>query len=113
MIYQKVRCWQVGQSPRLLITYPEGDLGHSLIICMNCGTVYAVNVAMQLYMEPNIDIYLADTKCIGCDLTLAYNWKFYPDNFLDEEGKPAVFERPSVIPPDSESIIVALPEIFS
>jgi len=113
MKLEQVRCWRVGNQQELYITYPEGDMGHRLICCTNCGKVYAVNVAKQLYIEPNLDVRLAGTKCLGCGVDLAKNWRYYPDFYLGADGQLTSFVRPSLIPPDSESTIAIFPEIFS
>jgi len=110
---EKVRCWKVGPDKKLFITYPEGDMGHRLISCKACGKIYAVNVAKQLYIEPDLDKHLSGFQCVGCGANLAGNWAFYPEYYLDEGGQLQEFERSDVIPDDSDSIIVEFPEVFS
>lgn len=52
---EKVRCCKTGVHGELFITYPEGEMGHGLICCKNCGGIHAVNVMKQLYIEPNLE----------------------------------------------------------
>ena len=110
---EQVRCWKTGLRGELFITYPEGDMGHRLICCAGCGKVYAVNVAKQLYIEPDLDAHLSGKKCIGCGKALHSNWRYYPEYYVDDAGKPRTFERSQIIPPDDESFVEAFPEVFS
>lgn len=110
---EKVRCWKVGPNNKLFITYPEGDMGHRLICCRSCGKVHAVNVAKQLYIEPELDKQLSSVRCVGCGKSLSENWAFYPEHYLDENGQLQEFERPHVIPDDNDSFVVEFPEVFS
>lgn len=108
-----VRCWRVGGSAKLFITYPEGDMGHRLIICNNCGCVHAVNVTKQLYIEPDLNQYLASVGCYKCGQFLGSNWLFYPDKYFDGDGNLANFDRSFYMPDDADSIVVEFPEVFS
>ena len=108
-----VRCWKVGINDGLFITYPEGDMGHRLICCNSCGQVHAVNVAKQLYIEPDLDKHLSSMECSKCDRTLDKNWSFYPESYIDENGEIRNFTRPCQIPDDVDSIVVEFPEVFS
>lgn len=108
-----VRCWKVGPHGELFITYPEGDLGHRLICCKSCGKVYAVNVTKQLYIEPDLDTHLKSLKCANCGKLLEENWLYYPENYVDSDGALRAYVRPLEIPLDSDSQIVAFPEVYS
>ena len=108
-----VRCWNVGANGKLLITYPEGDMGHRLICCNSCGQIHAVNVAKQLYIEPDLDKHLSKVKCSKCGRILGSNWSYYPENYVDEDGRVESFKRPHQIPDDVDSIVSELPEVFS
>lgn len=113
MKQEQVRCWRVSHLPTLVITYPEGNMGHRLICCTSCGKVYAVNVAKQLYIESDLDVHLAGARCLGCGDGLAHHWRYYPDHYIGTDGKLTSFQRPAAIPADSESIIEFFPEVFS
>lgn len=113
MTTEQVRCWKVGMNGELFITYPEGDMGHRLICCKSCGEVHAVNVAKQLYIEPDLDKHLSSVECSKCGKTLARNWEYYPETYLDENGQIRGFERPYQIPNDADSIVAEFPEVFS
>lgn len=110
---EQVRCWRVGSGGDLFITYPEGDMGHRLICCRSCGHVHAVNVAKQLYIEPNLEKYLSGIQCAKCCRPLAGNWAYYPEVYVDESGEVRNFERPYQIPDDADSTVVEFPEVFS
>ncbi len=113
-----VRCWEVYhyRSPtleptRLYITYPEDNSGHDLITCLRCGTVYAVTVAKEVYIGPPLVEKLRGLKCIKCNVSLEENFAYYPDTYI-YNGNECSYERPTVIPPDETSIVVAFPEIY-
>lgn len=110
---EQVRCWKMGMNGELFITYPEGDMGHRLICCKNCGEVHAVNVAKQLYIEPDLDKHLDNVKCSKCGEMMTGNWAYYPENYMGEDGQMRSFERPRQIPNDADSIVAEFPEIFT
>lgn len=110
---EQVRCWKMGMNSELFITYPEGDMGHRLICCKNCGEVYSMNVAKQLYIEPDLDKYLDSVECLKCGQILNGNWAFYPETYMNESGQMRNFERPQQIPNSDDSIVAEIPEIFS
>jgi len=108
-----VRCWKIGPHRELLITYPEGDMGHRLICCKTCGQIYAVNVTKQLYIEPDINKHLGTTRCLKCAAPLVDNWVYYPDQYVGRDGKLCDYERPIEIPSDADSIVESFPEVYS
>ncbi len=108
-----VRCWKVGANSELFITYPEGDMGHRLICCKSCGQVHAVNVAKQLYIEPDLDKHLSSLGCSKCGRILSSNWSYYPEHYIDEDGGIQSFKRSRQIPDDADSIVAEFPEVFS
>ena len=110
---EQVRCWKVGVGGKLFITYPEGEMGHRLIFCNRCGKVHAVNVAKQLYIEPDLERHLNSVKCWACNKFLSGNWAYYPDDYLDEGGRIQHFERSHRFPEDADSIVAEFPEVFS
>ena len=110
---EKVRCWRVGPKGELFITYPEGSMGHDLICCNSCGDVYAVNIAKQLYIEPNLNQQLAGVRCLRCRNLLAGNWSQYPENYVGKDGQLCQFERSPEIPNQGDSLIKEFFEVFS
>ncbi|MBZ2188657.1 hypothetical protein K8B33_15080 [Alcanivorax sp. JB21] len=110
---EKVRCWKVGMNGELFITYPEGDMGHRLICCGNCGEIHAVNVTKQLYIEPDLEEHLRSVMCSKCGRLLAGNWMYYPEHHIDDGGRVCKFERSYKIPIDADSVVVEFPEVFS
>ncbi len=114
----QVRCWKVpvpgaGTGDHLLITYPEGHYGHSLLSCLNCGEVYAVTVAKETYVGPPLKQKLSGLKCIKCGELLESTAAPYPDKFREENGTVCVYIRDKTIPDDEDSLIVELPDIYS
>jgi hypothetical protein len=109
----QVRCWRTGPGNELLITYPEGEMGHYLICCLCCGKVYAVNVAKQLYIEPDLDTHLSGKACVDCGSNFYKNWSYYPDRYIGADGMRHTFTRSLSMPPEDESIITELLEVFS
>ena len=72
----KVRCWKISSVPgeELFITYPEGHMGHELIICLKCGQVYAAEVSVQLYVKP-LEEQLKQYYCVKCgDITSLFKY---------------------------------------
>ena len=112
---EQVRCWKVGKSDELFITYPECDKGHRLITCNNCGKVYAVNVIKHMYHALGLDQYLNvnNITCVQCDINLTNNWVYYPDTYIDSDKCVHTYKRMNEIPKDEDSIIVEFLEIFS
>jgi hypothetical protein len=110
---EQVRCWKVGVNRELFITYPDGDMGHRLICCISCGRVHAVNVAKQLYIEPDLERRLHSVQCDKCGKLLAGNWAYYPEKYVGEGGQLWSYERPCQIPNDADSIVAEFPEVFS
>jgi RNase P subunit RPR2 len=112
----QVRCWHVratGRKDDLLITYPEDNQGHALISCLECGAVYAVTVAKQVYFGPPLEQKLQRMKCINCGALLAKTYAAYPDRYRDDNGNVREYDRSSRIPDDEDSIVAELPDIYS
>jgi DNA-directed RNA polymerase subunit N (RpoN/RPB10) len=114
----KVRCWRVEHwragisSPNeLFITYPESNSGHSLITCLSCGALYAVDVTKEVYRGPVLAEQAARTSCWRCGRELTDNWAFYPESYV-MGGKRHSYQRSSVIPPDSESLVVEFEGLY-
>ncbi len=108
----KVRCWKVsqhrpgtGSSDELFITYPEDNSGHSLITCLSCGALLAVTVVKEVYVGPPLEEKLSDLSCPECGGALKGNWAYYPEAYV-VDGVVCGYERPSVIPPDEESLVM-------
>lgn len=114
----QVRCWDiplhgVHAHQHLLITYPEGHYGHSLLSCLNCGEIYAVTVAKEMYVGPPLREKLRGLKCINCGKPLESTAAPYPEQFRDKDGNVCEYVRDAIIPSDDESQIVELPDIYS
>lgn len=107
----KVRCWEIRKG--VYITYPEGNLGHELITCLSCGTVYAVDVSRKVYVGPPLEERLKDLACLKCGCNLGTSWAFYPEKHLTDTGRIEVLQRPMQLPPDDQSIVAEFPEIYS
>lgn len=113
----KVRCWKMqvynqGENPHYLyITYPEDNSGHDLITCLNCGAIYAVTVAKQVYVGPPLQEKIQGVNCTSCRKLLEGNYSYYPDSYI-ANGKRFSFNRPHDIPPDSESMVMEFEGIY-
>lgn len=109
----KVRCWKIDAdfNNSVFITYPDGFGGHDLIICTNCGEIYAANIDAQSYEKP-LDEKLADMYCVKCNKKLSETYKKYPENYIDSRGKIAQYARQQFIPDDKLSIIKEFPSIY-
>ena len=107
----RVRCWGVSnlrpdvrRVDSLWIAYPEDNTGHRLISCLNCGHVYAVDVAQMVYVGPPLEEQLRRLNCVTCDRRLSETCAPYPESYV-LNGEIVQFERPMKIPPDAESFI--------
>ncbi len=106
-----VRCWEVenyrsgANAPdHLFITYPEGNSGHELITCKNCGELYASTVVKEVYVGPPLAEKMKGVKCIKCGNNLDNNFAYYPETYL-ANGKLITYQRNTEIPDDSESLV--------
>lgn len=109
----QVRCWKTGLPDAPFITYPEGHMGHNLLCCTRCGTVHAAGVEQQLYVAPDLDRYLGAVDCAGCGRALGGHWDFYPDTYVDRNGRLQSFQRSLEIPSDANSTVIEFPDVFS
>ena len=110
----KVRCWQysVGEGESVFATYPEGNMGHNLMSCLNCGQVYAVNIETVVYIGPPLAERLAASRCAKCGEPLNEHAHSYPEKYLSHTGVIESFLKPGVIPPEETSVIVELPGLY-
>ncbi|MGH7158421.1 MAG: hypothetical protein ACREGD_05165 [Candidatus Saccharimonadales bacterium] len=106
-----VRRWEVetyrsgAASPdRLFITYPEDNSGHDLITCLNCGEVYAVTVAKEVYVGPPLAEKVEDINCVSCGKLLDGNCGYYPEVYASD-GNQHAYKRETEVPDDSLSIV--------
>lgn len=106
-----VRVHRTGPNDGLLITYPEGHLGHDLICCLSCGGVHAVCVARVLYSDGDLTEHVESASCHYCNARLVHNWANYPETWVDEKGHQRTFQRDPIIPQDEYSSVVKLPEV--
>lgn len=112
----QVRCWRIHVPDRkedLLITYPEDNQGHGLISCLDCGAVYAVTVAKEVYVGPPLEEKLKGVKCVGCGALLTDTQAAYPERYRDDGGNVREYERSELIPNDEDSTVVELPDVYS
>jgi hypothetical protein len=82
-----------------------------LISCLNCGHIYSVSVATIVYVGPDLQNKLKSIECLECGSNLCKTFSPYPERYFTESGVLR-FERPSVIPPDSESFVKEFDEIY-
>jgi len=72
-----------------------------------------VDVAKQLYLEPDLSKQLGTMECLQCRASLASNWTYYPDHYIGKNGELESYERSLAIPAAEDSIIESFPEIYS
>ena len=93
-----------GSTPDILyITYPDCNLGHTLLSCMNCGEIYAVDIQAETYADISLANKLSSLKCVKCGLTLSDVCKPYPETYT-KDGVEIQFERPTLYPDNEPSI---------
>lgn len=111
-----VRCWTVkNYTPAgvdsLLISYPEDNAGHLLIVCTNCAKVYSASVAKMVYVGPPLEEALNKLNCLDCGRQLSATYAFYPMTYV-ARGKVHSFERPVEIPPAGASTIEEFDDVY-
>lgn len=106
-----VRCWAVynyrdgvKEPDRLFITYPDSDCGHKLIVCKNCGELYAITIAKEIYIGPPLQAKLENTNCVACGINLQNNFAPYPETYV-VDGSLFNFQRDLELPSDSDSFV--------
>jgi len=112
----QVRCWRVhvpDKKEDLFITYPEDNQGHGLISCLDCGAVYAVTVAKEVYVGPPLEEKLKGMRCVKCGALLSETQAAYPDHYRDDGGSVHEYERSELIPDDKDSMVVEMLDIYS
>lgn len=110
----KVRCWKIDVdfNDSVFVTYPDGFGGHDLIICMNCGEIYAADTTSQLYEKP-LDEKLINMTCRKCGKKLSETYKIYPDNYINSKGVVAQYIKENIYPDDKLSIVKEFPSIYN
>jgi hypothetical protein len=109
----KIRCWRVGEGMKDIVTYPESEDGHRLVMCSACCQVHAVSVVKQMYIEPNLAKYMRERSCWKCGRQFGDDWQYYPKHLVDDRGNTLPGESPGRLPGDEESVIVELPDVYS
>ena len=116
---EPVRCWPISlvNSAGELedshwITYPEDNQGHDLIICTNCGHLYAVNVARMVYLGPPLEEKLKVLFCLQCSAPLSRTARVYPETFRDKTGFLRTSTRPREMPADDQSVVRDFDQIY-
>lgn len=93
-------------------TYPSGNCGHFLYICVSCGHIYAVDIEEKVYWGPPLEELLSFKRCSVCDTLLLGSICFYPETFIDVEGLKRAWERPREIPPLEDSLILDFENLY-
>lgn len=104
-----VRCWPVElyqPRRRVYVTYPEGSSGHNLWSCIECGEIYAANVAKEIYIGPPIMEKLAQLSCKSCGAGLEKTARQYPQNHLASNKELQSYDVPRTVPKDIESRVM-------
>lgn len=94
------------------ITYPEGNEGHDLMVCVSCGHLYAVNVGRMLYVGPPLDEKVASLRCVECVQPLSATLKPYPEFYVDKHGIVLRHERSQLLPPDDQSLVWGIDQLY-
>lgn len=113
-----VRGWEIehyrtkGAAPdRLFITYPEDNSGHDLITCLNCGRIYAITIAKEVYIGPERSQRLKALRCLTCGEPLDKNSAPYPETYVIN-GQRFHVQRDSSMPDDASSVVKEFPGIY-
>jgi len=114
-----VRCWEENifdviekTLTKVLVAYPEGNDGCDLVICRNCGEIYAIEIMKEVYTGPSRNEKLKTLVCIKCNKNLADTVAPYPENYLTISGMLKKWTRPYKYPDESKSIIKEFPAIY-
>ena len=102
-----------GAAPHIVyITYPDLGLGHTLISCLSCGEIYAVDIVAELYAESSSNERLQGMNCVKCNSTLADVSSEYPNSYL-HAGEICKFDLPTEIPEDGDMFFKEFYGIYS
>jgi hypothetical protein len=87
----KIGCWirhpQNSSNEIVYVTDQDRSFGgHTLVICLNCGEIYAGDDICELYLIPLCQ-KLNETNCIKCGKSLGETAKPYPQHYLDKNGE--------------------------
>jgi DNA-directed RNA polymerase subunit RPC12/RpoP len=116
---EPVRCWPISLPNKdgalesgHWITFPEDNSGHDLIVCTNCGHLYAVNIARMVYVGPTLAEKLETVHCVRCGKQLNECGMKYPEVYLDASGSVLHYERDSEIPSDDQSVVRDFDQLY-
>jgi DNA-directed RNA polymerase subunit N (RpoN/RPB10) len=97
---------------RIIITYPEDNIGYDLISCLSCGQIYAIDISKEVYIGPQREEKLKTVNCIQCGKILAETAALYPEKYRLETGKILEWKRDMEIPNDHDAIIEKVNGIY-
>lgn len=116
---EPVRCWPISlpnKDGKLesghWITFPEDNSGHDLVVCINCGHLYAVNIARMVYVGPPLEVKLGAINCVQCGRRLSECGKGYPETYRDASGAVQRYERHSELPSDDLSVVRDFEQLY-
>jgi hypothetical protein len=94
------------------IAYPDFGLGHTLISCLSCGEIYAIDTVAELYSEPQLKVRLQNLNCIKCNSNLSDVYSEYPNAYVFA-GEVHQFDPPVEYPTDETMIVKEFYSIYS
>jgi len=106
-----VRCYRlytiVGRRHNVEVYLPFSDFNYStrLFQCRNCRELYAADEDACTRESESI---LKEKTCVKCGSSAEEAFLSYPATFVTPEGEVAHFDRPRVLPPEEETLLLDL-----
>lgn len=96
---------------KLYLTFPDYGMGHHLMICMNCGEIYAVDICKELYCNESLQDRLDISSCASCNSSLSETCRPYPNTYL-YDGQVFQFDPPTIYPDNEESFLIEFYSLY-
>jgi hypothetical protein len=114
-----VRCYRgraLGAQDRLedvWFTMPDFGECDRLYSCTSCGALFVADSEVEHYSGVSLQKRIEQLICPECSAPLSTTLHPYPQIFLVSDGSLSHFEAGRVYPPDSESIVKEVWNLYS
>ena len=114
-----IRCYRgyaiVGSrhNEEVLYTLPSGYSNKDLYSCVSCGELFSIDQEAVHHTKHTIKSVIRNLKCPSCSSKLSESLKPYPATFLASDGSIGHYQPERRIPPDSESLIKEVWDLYS
>ncbi len=115
---RKIRCYysyaKAGNkfNNKVYYTIEEGWSKISLCTCLRCGELFAIDFENPNSVNLTIKDFGIGNFCPKCGSDLESTLEKYPEKFVTQSGEIGSYAPNRFIPPDSESEIIEIWELF-